>query len=273
MGGNRPDPPKSGAGGVAIRAAVLEPVQRAQLCHWGELGGLAELPALVVHAEHGHGLGPRLVVGLVCHGRIQRQLRIPAPALVGAEAAELVGAEQQVGAAAADLGVRIEVRVRRVAVRQLQARGQPDGHVFRQARVGDAQARIAQRAVRMADDLPRVRVRRAEIALPVRQVDRHAPRAIEEILAAQRVEARADALVLVVVRRGGRGAVAVLVLVHEVVFGVHHAARMAGIHGAGADIEDAAAAGTGHGIGREQRGGKARGQRGQGFHGCHPGSG
>src|SRR5581483_11234140 len=71
------------------------------------------------------------------------------------------------------------------------------------------------------------------------------PFAVEHVLQASGEEARADVLVVVVVRRCPRASAPVAVLILVVVFEKSHPAGAGGQHGAGADVEHAAAAGAG----------------------------
>src|SRR5207248_1662739 len=96
------------------------------------------------------------------------------------------------------------------------------GEVRREAGIDRLEPHVAERAVVEARELAAV-TGRHEASIPVRDLERRSPGAVEQILNSRGPETAADALVGVVVAGGARCAAPVAVLIHEVFLQEHHA--------------------------------------------------
>ena len=128
--------------------------------------------------------------------------------------------------------------------RQLESELQTDRHVFGEAGIHSRQAHIAER--RMVDRPEcSILTERAEVAVPQRRFNRESPIAVDHVLQAQRVEARADFAILVCLRRSTLPASPVLPLVHIIVVEKNAPPGRNGHHPRRADGKNIAAAGAG----------------------------
>src|SRR5258705_17035 len=104
-----------------------------------------------------------MIVVVVRDRLIPLPLQEIGPAIVSAQSPQTVGTEQQVRAATADLGIRIEAGIAAVAIGQLQPQAQSARHVRRKTRVGGLDANIADGAVIEAHGLAATLVRSLKI--------------------------------------------------------------------------------------------------------------